>query len=467
MHKRILLTLAMAIVATLAVSAVADAAAGTVTVYDSGDHKVIQYTGGADANGDVRRKRRRSHGHRDRGRHHGSGPDADPGNICCLSAANTLTCMDPKLGVNDWYAGSGYTGNGGDTVTVTGTQEWIVNGAEGEDKITGSDQADDLLSGGPGNDVIDGLGNSGLPYHEDRIDGGADNDVLRGGAGADTVDGGPGNDEVFGGDGDDYLGGSDGVDALHGDAGDDWLEAGAGDGELSDGGDGSDELLCVGDAGETYDGGAGLDLVDCVGGIEEGPDAGYDDYVIDLAAGTVNRTNHVPTTAAVRSVEDAETRDGNDVLIGTEGANSLFAGAGNDTVDGRGGPTTSGPRWKQHGRDGRRSGRPRRCGWRRRQLPRRPARRAVRLRGRDAGAHPQRHERRPHGASLKVSRVHGNRAKGLIDLRVTSDEAARLSAEAIGRLKRAGRGAMASRVGDVTLGSAARRAAAGKRVRVV
>ena len=66
---------------------------------------------------------------------------------------------------------------------------------------------------------------------------------------------------------------------------------------------------------------------------------------------------------------------------------------------------------------------------------------------------------------LKVSRVHGNRAKGLIDLRVTSDEAARLSAEAIGRLERPGRGALASRVGDVTLGSAARRAAAGKRVR--
>ena len=68
---------------------------------------------------------------------------------------------------------------------------------------------------------------------------------------------------------------------------------------------------------------------------------------------------------------------------------------------------------------------------------------------------------------LKVSRLHGNRAKGLIDLRVTSDEAARLGAEAVGRLKRARRGALASRVGDVTLGTAAKRAAAGKSVRVV
>ena len=163
MHKRILLTLAMAIVASLAVSAVAHAAPGTVTVNDSGDHKVIQYTGGADADvtfgGSI-------------GDHTVTvteagvtdpGATADPGNICRLSAPDTLTCTDPKLGVNDWYGGSAYMGTGGDTVTVTGTQQWIVNGADGDDEITGSDQADDLLSGGPGNDVIDGLGNSGSP----------------------------------------------------------------------------------------------------------------------------------------------------------------------------------------------------------------------------------------------------------------------------------------------------------------
>ena len=468
MHKRILLTLAMAIVASLAVSAVAHAAPGTVTVNDSGDHKVIQYTGGADAEvtfgGNV-------------GDHTVTvteagvtdpGATADPGNICQLSAPATLTCTDPKLGVNGWYGGSAYMGTGGDTVTVTGTQQWIVNGADGDDEITGSDQADDLLSGGNGNDVIDGRGNSGLPYHEDRIDGGADNDILRGGAGADTVDGGPGNDEVFGGDGDDYLGGSDGVDALHGDAGDDWLEAGAGDGELSDGGDGSDELLCVGDAGETYDGGAGLDLVECVGGIEEGPDAGYDDYAIDLAAGTVNRTNHVPTTAAVRAVEDAETRDGNDVLTGTNGANYLYAGAGNDTVDGRGGTDhirAAGGNDTVETGDGAADradagGGDDRC--RSDRLDELFACEFVTLAPIPSGTSGDRTA--PH---LKVSRVHGNRAKGLIDLRVTSDEAATLTAEAIGRLERPGRGALASRVGDVTLGNAAKRVAAGKRVRFV
>ena len=47
------------------------------------------------------------------------------------------------------------------------------------------------------------------------------------------------------------------------------------------------------------------------------------------------------------------------------------------------------------------------------------------------------------------------------------DETATLGAEAMGTLKRAKRGALASRVGDVTLGTAARRATAHKRVRIV
>ena len=422
MHKRIPLTLALAIIAALALSAAAQAAPGTITVADSGDHKVIQYAGGADANvmfgGGI-------------GDHTVTvtevgvtdpGAMADPGNICQLAAPDTLTCTDPKLGVNGWYGGSAYMGNGGATVTVTGTQQWIVNGADGDDEITGSDQAGDLLSGGAGNDVIDGLGNSGLPYHQDRIDGDADNDILRGGAGEDSVDGGSGNDEVFGGDGDDYLGGVAGVDALHGDAGDDWLDTGAGDGELSDGGDGGDEILCVGDAGETYDGGAGLDLIACVGGIEDGPDSGYDDYVVDLAAGIVNRTNHVPTTAAIRSVEDVETRDGNDVLIGTDGANSLYAGAGNDTVDGRGGTDHiraaagndtvetadgAGDRADAGGGDDT-------CHSDR--LDELFDCEAVTLAPIPSGTSGDRTAPR-----LKLSRVHGNRAKGLIDLRVTSE----------------------------------------------
>ncbi|HEY6596985.1 MAG TPA: hypothetical protein VI011_23210 [Asanoa sp.] len=469
MKTRLALTLAIAIIASLAVSAAAHAAPGTVTVNDSTDHKVIEYLGGADANDATLSGSVADHtvtivetGIAD------PGAMADPGNICALSAPNTLTCTDPKLGVNGWYAGEATTGQGGDTATVNGTQQWIVNGGEGEDRITGSDQADDLLFGGPGNDVIDALGNSGVPGHMDRVAGDEGNDALRGGTGDDSVDGGAGNDDIYGDDGDDYLGGEADVDALHGGAGDDWLDPGAGDGELLEGGEGSDDLLCFGSAGATYDGGPGLDMIDCVGGIESGPDAGPDDYVIDLAAGTVNRTNHVPTTATVRSIEDAETSAGNDVLIGTDGANSLSAGPGNDTVDGRGGSdhirayngndtieTADGAADRADaggGEDTCHSD----------SLDSIFDCEAVAVAPIPSGTSGDRT-----APALKVSRVRGNRAKGLIDLRVTSDEAAKLGAEAIGTLKRAKRGALASRVGDVTLGAAAKRAAAGKSVRVV
>ena len=47
---RVLLTLAVTVVSVLALSAVAQAAAGTVTVYDGGTFKEIQYTGTADVN---------------------------------------------------------------------------------------------------------------------------------------------------------------------------------------------------------------------------------------------------------------------------------------------------------------------------------------------------------------------------------------------------------------------------------
>jgi len=469
MRTRLALTLAIAIVASLATSAAAHAAAGTLTVYDGGEHKEIRYTGSADANevslgGSIADHRITivEAGIAD------PGAGADPGNICELTAPNTLSCTDPKLGVNGWYAGFASTGQGGDTVTTNGTQQWVVEGGEGEDRLTGSDQADDLFSGGPGNDVIDGLGNSGRPYGMDRLAGDADNDVVRGGAGDDDVAGGAGNDDVYGDDGDDWLGGEADVDTLHGGAGDDFMDAGAGDGELTEGGDGSDVLLCIGDAGETYDGGEGLDVIHCAGLIEIGPDASSDDYVVDLSAGIVNRTNHAPTTSALRSIEDAETREGNDVLIGTDGANSLSAGPGNDSIDGRGGTDYI---WGSNGNDTI-------------ETADGAADRAD-AGGGDDTCHSDSLDSLfdceavtlvpiPSGSSgdrtapkCKIARVRGSRAKGRIELRATCDEASTLGAEAIGRLKKAKRGAIASRVGDVTLGAAARKAAANTRVRVV
>ena len=71
------------------------------------------------------------------------------------------------------------------------------------------------LTGGYGDDIIDGLGGN------DILDGLAGNDVLRGGDGDDIIRGGYGNDVVEGGAGHDYI------DMQH-DGGSDYVDAGAG-----------------------------------------------------------------------------------------------------------------------------------------------------------------------------------------------------------------------------------------------
>lgn len=104
------------------------------------------------------------------------------------------------------------TGSGGaDTINFA---NWIVNsttinGAGGDDIITGSPQRDEIR-GSEGNDRISaGDGN-------DAILGGEGNDVLNGNGGTDFVDGEAGNDTVQGGAGNDTLSGGSGADLING-----------------------------------------------------------------------------------------------------------------------------------------------------------------------------------------------------------------------------------------------------------
>ncbi|MEO6092863.1 MAG: peroxidase family protein [Novosphingobium sp.] len=114
------------------------------------------------------------------------------------------------------------------------------------ENLTGSGFAD-ILNGNAGANVLDGgLGN-------DRLSGRAGDDLLFGGGGNDTLDGGEGNDTLYGGIGNDILWGRVGDDVLFGGDGDDKLY----------GQDGNDRLI----------GGAGVDQL--VGG------AGSDAFVFD------------------------------------------------------------------------------------------------------------------------------------------------------------------------------------------
>ena len=74
----------------------------------------------------------------------------------------------------------------------------IINGTEGNNRLTG----------GSGNDVINGNGGN------DRLNGGAGNDTLNGGAGNDELHGGSGNDILDGGSGSDEVEGGSGNDRL-------------------------------------------------------------------------------------------------------------------------------------------------------------------------------------------------------------------------------------------------------------
>ena len=168
------------------------------------------------------------------------------------------------------------------SITLIDTQS--DHGGDGDDTITGSDQADalrggaghdvlygrggqDTLDGETGNDHIYGQSPSGGPDGADVINGGDGSDYLQGNAGNDTIDGGDGsdringgadNDSIVGGLGNDTINGNLGRDIISGGEGNDSLRGGQGD-DMIFGGNGDDVI--AGDKGvDSLSGGAGIDL---------------------------------------------------------------------------------------------------------------------------------------------------------------------------------------------------------------
>ncbi len=93
-------------------------------------------------------------------------------------------------------------GSRGDDVISIGTfgsaedPATLVNGQDGDDRLTGGDHRE-LLSGGEGDDALIGLGGDDNligTEGDDRLEGGAGDDSLNGGSGADVLIGGIGND---------------------------------------------------------------------------------------------------------------------------------------------------------------------------------------------------------------------------------------------------------------------------------
>ena len=115
------------------------------------------------------------------------------------------------LGANDIING----GSERDCV-LGGNGSDIIFGNENDDVIDGG-ASNDILYGGVGNDVI--YGGLGI----DTIRGDDGNDKLYGDAAADTINGCNGDDTIYGGIGNDYITGDMGNDTIYGEGGDDRL----------------------------------------------------------------------------------------------------------------------------------------------------------------------------------------------------------------------------------------------------
>jgi serralysin len=190
---------------------------------------------------------------------------------------------------------------------------WAEANAPGDE---GPSDDNDSITGGAGNDIING---------------GNGNDQLWGEADSDTLNGGAGNDDLIGGDGLDTLNGGDGTDRL-------WGESGA---DALDGGAGADEIY-GGLGNDTVNGGAGNDLIfvldtDGADAIDGGSDSDY--LIFDRTGSALGLSFSIASPAAVQTLADGTSIVNIERLVfrAGEGADAVTGGALDDQLYGRGG----------------------------------------------------------------------------------------------------------------------------------
>jgi hypothetical protein len=204
---------------------------------------------------------------------------------CTTVDAHTALC-DPGTGTPEVMAN---LGDLNDRLALLGTgwsEGTLIGGGAGDDVLSGGCQ----MNGGPGNDVLTAC-DSQWSYTDggpgdDLLNGGTGDDGLQGGGGRDTMNGGPGNDSVGSGDN----------EALH-------------DADVFDGGPGNDEV---------YEG------------------QRTQPVVVDLSNPAAAQ-GEAGEGDVIRNVENARTGAERDTITGTDGANFLWGGGGDDVIRGLGG----------------------------------------------------------------------------------------------------------------------------------
>lgn len=253
----------------------------------------------------------------------GTPPQGFDGNLSL-----SVTVHDGIAGVADTFEltinDTPFTGTAGDDVLHGDGNANVLSGLGGNDAIHGYG-GDDTLIGGAGADSL--LGGDG----NDTVYADADDTWFSGDAGIDTLiyqgtddrqyamdqgafenmQAGAGNNTVWGTAANNVIDGQAGNDVIHGYGGDDTLIGGAGTDSLL-GGDGNDTVYA--DADDTwFSGDAGIDTLIYTGA---------DNRQYSLAQG---------------AFENAHMGSGNNVVWGTDAANTIDGQAGNDTLFGYGG----------------------------------------------------------------------------------------------------------------------------------
>jgi Ca2+-binding RTX toxin-like protein len=238
-------------------------------------------------------------------------------------------------------------------------RDGTVSGGSGDDVIDGSyggdpngdvvDNDDAILPGDTGNDdLIEANGGN------DSVLAGDGNDEVYGGTGNDTIDGGVGNDTLFGDSGNDTLEGGTGNDTMYGGEGNDTIFAGADDDAIY-GGDAQDTILVGNDDGTDIivggEGGTDFDTIDFSGVTDSGGADGvtitYDgDESADYSVGATGSNGTFDEIESIIGTDNADMIDatldsagfsadagaGNDVITGGTGDDDITAGTGDDTI---------------------------------------------------------------------------------------------------------------------------------------
>lgn len=172
------------------------------------------------------------------------------------------------------------------------------------------------------------------------IKGTTGDESLAGSPESDRLFGLDGNDELFGGAGNDILSGGDGIDLLRGGPGNDRFVASEGT-DLVDGGEGNDTL----DLRATGEDGAFASLVDGIALWSGGRLAissvesvvggnGHDEIYGSEAANRLNGGQGDDLLVGLEDVDVLVGADGDDTLDGSEGADRVFGGNGADLMFG-------------------------------------------------------------------------------------------------------------------------------------